>query len=109
MPRWQRVAAAANHVLLYALLLMIPVSGWLMSSASGVPVVYLGLIPLPDLVGKDKALADQLKLAHEALNWTLIALIVLHVAAALKHHFVERDEVLPSMLPLIKPRVSEGP
>jgi len=77
-----------------------------MSSASGFPVVYLGVLPLPDLVAKDKALADTLKLLHFAFNKTLLVLIVLHVAAALKHHILDRDDVLVRMLPFLKPRVS---
>jgi cytochrome b561 len=85
-PAWQRVAAAATHWVIYALLLAIPISGWLMSSASGFQVVYFGVLPLPDLLQKDKALAGQLQLVHETLNYTLMALLVVHVGAALKHH-----------------------
>lgn len=104
MPAWQRRAAAGVHCALYALLLAIPVSGWLYSSAAGVPTVYLGLLQLPDLVGKDKALADLLRLAHIALNFTLLGLAVVHVAAAIKHHFVDRDGLLRRMLPGRAPR-----
>ena len=75
-----------------------------MSSASGFPVVYFGVLPLPDLVAKDKVLADTLKLVHYALNKTLLVLVVLHVAAALKHHVLDRDEVLTRMLPFLKSR-----
>jgi cytochrome b561 len=96
--------ATGTHVLLYMLLLAIPVTGWLMSSASGFPVVYFGVLPLPDLVAKDKSLADALKLVHYALNKTLLVLVVLHVAAALKHHVLDRDDVLVRMLPFLKPR-----
>jgi cytochrome b561 len=99
MPEWQRRAAASVHTLLYALLLLIPVSGWLYSSATGVQVVYLGLVPLPDLVPNDKALAGVLKIVHVSLNFTLFALVCVHAAAALKHHFVDRDPVLTRMLP----------
>lgn len=99
MPRWQRAAAAASHLLLYVLTLVIPVSGWLFSSASGFKVVYLGQIPLPDLIGKDKALADQLQLTHELLNYFMAVVVLMHVAAALKHHWVDRDDVLKRMLP----------
>jgi cytochrome b561 len=104
MPAWQRRTAAVTHVLLYALTLAIPVSGWLMSSASGFQVVYLGLLPIPDLLAKDKALADQLKDAHEFLNMFMLALVVLHAAAALKHHLLDHDDVLARMFPLVKPR-----
>jgi cytochrome b561 len=104
MPAWQRRAAMLAHWSLYALLLAIPLSGWLYSSAVGVPTVYLGIWPLPDLVGKDMALADTLKLAHASLNFALLALVVAHVAAALKHHFVDRDGLLARMLPGEGPR-----
>jgi cytochrome b561 len=103
MPAWQQRTAALVHAMLYALVLAIPPTGWLYSSASGVPTVYLGLLQLPDLLDKDKALAEQLKLVHITLNYTMLTLVVIHVAAALKHHFVERDGVLGRMLPCIKP------
>jgi cytochrome b561 len=102
MPRWERGAAAASHLLLYVLVIVIPLSGWLMSSALGVKTVYLGVLPLPDLVAKDKLLGEQLKLVHAGLNWTLAVLVGLHVAAALRHHFVARDDVLQRMLPLVR-------
>jgi cytochrome b561 len=99
MPGWQRVAASTAHVLLYVLTLVIPLSGWLYSSASGFKVVYFSKIPLPDLVGKDKALAEQLLTVHQALNAVIAIVIVLHIAAALKHHWIDRDDVLSRMLP----------
>jgi cytochrome b561 len=99
MPRWQRRAAAVMHGALYALIVIIPVTGWLYSSAAGVPTVYLGVIALPDLVMKDKALAELLKSVHVTLNYTLLILVLMHVAAALQHHFVIRDNVLARMLP----------
>ena len=107
MPAWQRRAAAASHVLLYALLLAVPLSGWVYSSATGVQVVYLGLVPLPDLVPKDRALAAVLKGVHLSLNLTLFTLVGLHAAAALKHHVVDRDAVLSRMLPFLATRRSE--
>jgi cytochrome b561 len=103
-PRWQRAAAAINHWALYVLLICIPISGWLMSSAFGVTVKYFGVIPLPDLVEKNKELAESLKLLHEVLVYTMLALVAMHVAAAVKHHVVDRDDVLHRMLPLVKPR-----
>lgn len=99
MPRWQRRAAGASHLLLYALMLAIPLSGWLYSSATGVSVVYLGLVPLPDLVPKDKALAAALKGVHLGLNSALALLVTIHAGAALGHHFIERNGVLARMLP----------
>ena len=102
IPLWQQRAAHGLHFLLYMLLLIIPLSGWLMSSAKGVPVVYLGLVQLPDLVVKDKALGDLLTEVHQALNFGLLMLVGMHIAAALKHHFIEHDATLRRMLPFGK-------
>ena len=102
--KWQRAAAVINHWLLYVLLVCIPISGWLMSSAYGIPVVYFGVVPLPDLVGKNKELGDTLKTLHETLAFTMLALVAVHAVAALKHHLLDRDPVLYRMLPLVKPR-----
>lgn len=95
--RWQRQASAVVHGLLYVLILAIPLSGWLMSSAKGFPVVWFGVLPLPDLVGKDKALGELLVEVHQALNFTLLGLVILHVGAALQHHFIERQPFLQRM------------
>lgn len=102
MPDWQRRIAAATHHLLYALMLLIPISGWLYSSAAGVSVVYLGWVPLPDLVQASKPLAANLKLVHQAGNLTLLVLVLLHVSAALKHHLLDRDQTLARMLPFLR-------
>jgi len=104
IPRWQQMASAAAHGLLYLLIVIVPLSGWFYSSAAGVPVMYFGVIRLPDLIGADKALAANLKELHEALNFILIAVVILHVLAALKHHFMDRDEILVRMLPFLKSR-----
>jgi cytochrome b561 len=98
MPAWQQTVAHALHGLLYLLLLLLPMSGWLYSSASGFPVVYLGVVPLPDLVHKDRALAQVLREVHEAGGWLLFATVLLHAAAALKHHLVDHDDTLKRML-----------
>jgi len=97
MARWQRLASQVVHGLLYLLILAIPLSGWLMSSAKGFQTVWFGVLPLPDLVGKDKALGDLLAGVHQALNFTLLALVILHVGAALKHHFMERRPFMQRM------------
>jgi cytochrome b561 len=102
MPAWERRAAQATHVLLYVLFFAAPLTGWLFSSASGFQTVYLGIVPIPDLLAKDKALADALKLAHKSINYTMAAIILLHAAAALKHHFIDKDDVLRRMLPRLK-------
>ena len=84
---------------LVVLIVAIPLSGWLHSSAAGAPTVYLGLIALPDLVGRDPALAESLKTLHAVLNYALFGLFSLHAGAALKHHFVDGDGTLAHMLP----------
>ena len=92
MSGWQRLAHHANHVALYALFFAVPLSGWAYSSASGLPVVWFGVLPLPDWVAVNKPLADALlKPAHQAFAFALAALVVVHVAATLKHQFVDRD------------------
>ncbi len=97
MARWERFVAHGTHAAIYLLLLALPVSGWLMSSAAGFPVVYFGVLPLPDLVAKNKELADTLKGVHYVLNKTLLVLVLVHVGAALKHRFIDRDDVLQRM------------
>lgn len=99
LARWQEAASGIVHGLLYLLIIAVPMTGWLMSSAKGVKTVWLGILPLPDLVAKDKALGHILSNVHTALNYTLLVLVLLHIAAALKHHFVDRDDVLLRMLP----------
>jgi cytochrome b561 len=84
---------------LYVLLFAMPLSGWMMSSARGFPVSWFGFIQLPDLVPKSKPLYDAFLTTHEVLAWTLGAVVTLHVAAALKHHFVLKDDTLRRMLP----------
>ncbi|SMG42512.1 cytochrome b [Paraburkholderia susongensis] len=102
MPAWQRGGAHLVHLLLYVLMIAIPISGYLYSSAANVPVVYLGLIPLPRLIAPDPQLKEVLKNLHIALNYTLLALVALHVVAALKHQWLDRDGLLSRMLPFLK-------
>ena len=94
-----KLLAHLGHFALYALCLVIPLSGWLMSSAKGVQTVWLGLWPIPDLLSRDKLLGNQLQELHEALNWVFIAVICTHILAALKHHFIDKDKILVRMLP----------
>ncbi|MBL6751517.1 MAG: cytochrome b [Nevskia sp.] len=98
MPAWQAALARATHLLLYGLMLAVPMLGWLMTSAQGVPVVYLGVLKLPDLIGKDKLLGSFLAELHGGYAWLLFYVFLLHAAAALKHHFVDRDDTLRRML-----------
>lgn len=101
-PAWQVRAASAAHLLMYALMFAIPISGWAVSSAAGIPVVYFGLWELPQLMPKNLAWLDAMKEIHEALNQALLALVLLHVIAALKHHFIDRDRTLARMLPSLE-------
>ena len=106
MKPWEKQAAHAAHVALYVLFFAAPLTGWLFSSAAGFQTVYLGVLPIPDLLSKNKELAEVLKVMHHWINYTMAAVIVLHIAAALKHHFVDRDDVLIRMLPLLRQRTA---
>ena len=99
MPGWQRVAHHGTHFLMYALFFAVPLLGWAYSSAAGFPIVWFGALPLPDLLPKDKALADAIKPWHAWAAFTLAALVVLHVAAVVKHELIDRDGLLSRMLP----------
>jgi cytochrome b561 len=99
MPAWQAAAARINHWALYALLFAMPVTGWLMSSASNYPVSWFGIAQLPDFVAADPGLEERFESLHESLANLLIALVVLHVAAALKHQLVDKNGLLFRMLP----------
>lgn len=100
LPPWQLGLARTTHALMYLSFLVIPLSGWIFSSAKGIPTVYLGWLTLPDLVGKDDLLAAVAKRIHLLTAYGLGALAVLHVAAALKHQFIDRDGLLRRMLPV---------
>ena len=97
MPAWQARAAHLTHAALYLLFFAVPLVGWAYSSAAGFPVVWFGVLPLPNFVPADKALAEAIKPWHGALAWALAALAVLHIAAALKHQFVDHDGLLARM------------
>lgn len=100
MPRWQLRLAHAVHRALYVLFFAVPLAGWAYSSAAGFPVVVFGVLPLPDWVPVHPGLAEALKDTHEVLASALGVLVLLHVAAALKHHWVDRDGLLHRMRPL---------
>jgi cytochrome b561 len=99
MPAWQRWAHHGTHHALYLLFFLVPLIGWAYSSAAGFPIVVFGAIPLPDFVPVDKALADMIKPLHELSAFALIGLALLHIAAALKHQWVDRDGLISRMLP----------
>lgn len=100
---WQRRAAEAMHRVLYVLMMAMPLSGWLMSSAKGIQTVWFGLLPLPDLLAKNPPLGKALSEVHEALGFIILGFVAIHVLAALHHHLIVRDDVLARMLPGIKP------
>jgi cytochrome b561 len=102
MTRVMQWVAHAGHLGIYVLMFAIPLTGWLMSSAKGFQTVYFGVLPLPDLVGKDKELGRLLAEVHESLNYLLLLLVVGHVGAAIKHHLIDRDDVLSRMAPWVR-------
>lgn len=99
MPRWQHWAHHGTHAALYVLFFAIPLLGWAYSSAAGFPIVVFGVLPLPDFVPVDKALAELIKPWHGYAAFALAALVALHVAAALKHQLIDRDGLLARMWP----------
>ena len=99
---WQRYAAHAGHVMLYMLMIAIPVSGYLYSSASNIPVVYLGLVRLPPMIDPDPVLKLWFRTIHIALDYGLLVLVIGHVTVAVKHHWLDRDGLLYRMLPFLK-------
>jgi len=106
MPAWERFAAHASHFLLYALIIAIPLSGWAQASASplGIPTIWFGIIEIPHLPGlqgfaDQHAVEHQLHEIHEWLGYLMMGLLAIHVGAALKHHYWDRDDVLTRMLP----------
>jgi len=103
-PPWQRVAAHVSHWALYGLLFIIPLFGWLMSSARNFPVSWFKLFTFPDLIAPNRPAYEFFHEAHELLAATLFYIAIVHIAAALKHHFIDRDNVLRRMLPVkLKP------
>ncbi|HEX7375025.1 MAG TPA: cytochrome b [Steroidobacteraceae bacterium] len=92
-------AAAAGHGLLYLLILLVPVSGWAMSSAANYPVTFFGWFQFPSLVAENHDLHELLEEVHETLFYTIVVVAVGHALAALYHHYVLKDDVLRRMLP----------
>jgi cytochrome b561 len=100
MAPWERMIARATHIAFYVLLFAMPLTGWMMSSAKNYAVSWFGLFTWPNLIGKNEAAFDALLATHGILGKLLFAIAVLHVLAALKHHFWNKDDVLSRMLPL---------
>lgn len=99
MPAWQHWAHHGTHYAMYALFFLVPLIGWAYSSAAGFPIVVFGVLPLPDFVPVDKALAELIKPFHELSAFALVGLAGLHIAAALKHQLVDKDGLIGRMLP----------
>jgi cytochrome b561 len=99
MPRWQHLAHHGTHFGLYILFFAVPLIGWAYSSAAGFPIVLFGQFALPDFVGPDKALSLLIKPWHKFSAFALAGLVLLHVAAALKHQWIDRDKLIARMLP----------
>lgn len=97
-PKMVRVLAGLTHIAIYATLLAQPLLGWALSDAEGKPVHFLGLT-LPAIVNSDEDLADTLTTWHLNIAWLLLGLVSLHIAGALWHHFIFRDQTLRAMLP----------
>ncbi len=102
MPRWQKNAARFTHFGLYFLLFLMPFSGWMFNSAANFPLRWFNLFAVPDLVSPNKSLQALAGEIHEIGFWLLAALVLLHVVASLKHHFVDRDDTLRRMWPRSK-------
>ncbi|HEY4170619.1 MAG TPA: YceI family protein [Reyranella sp.] len=98
---WERALAPWVHILLLMLLLALPVSGWLMSSAGGVKVIWFGYLPMPDLVPRDPTLFEILRTLHHWLAWTLMGVLVVHVAAVARHDLLRRDGIFRRMSPFL--------
>jgi len=99
VPAWQQRSAQAVHLAMYGLFFAVPLAGWAHSSAAGFPIMWFGVLPLPDFVPVDKALAHDFKELHEVFAWALTAMVALHVAVALKHQFIDRDGLMARMWP----------
>lgn len=99
LPEWQKVTARFVHLSFYALMFALPITGWVMSSAAGIPVSFLGSFDLPDLVSHNDHLFRVFIAIHKWLGYALIAFMFIHVGAALRHHFMLKDDTLRKMLP----------
>lgn len=98
IPAWQKFAAHAVHWMLYGFMFAMPITGWLMTSAAGLPPSFFGLFTLPSLIAPNDALFSLFINIHSWLAYGLIATFCAHVGAALKHHFINKDDVLRRML-----------
>ena len=97
-PGWEQRLAAVAHWALYALIFAVPLSGWWVSDASRVPFKAFFLVPMPDFIATDRTLQEAAAEVHEVLTMTLLVVVIVHVAAALRHHCLLHDDVLRRML-----------
>lgn len=98
LPLWEIIAARTVHWAFYGFMFAMPITGWIITSAAGLPVSFFGLFVFPDLVSPNPDLMQLFQEIHEWLGYGLIATIVLHTSAALKHHFINKDDILKRML-----------
>jgi cytochrome b561 len=99
---WERLLAPGTHLALLIVLLAMPLSGWMMSSAAGVSVTWFGLIPLPDLVARDARLFEALRGTHRWLGWMLMLMLGLHLLAVVRHDVLRRDGIFRRMSPFTR-------
>lgn len=99
LPKWEKYAAELSHLALYVLIFAVPLSGYFYSLAAGFKVVYLGLLPLPVLIAPNPELKPILETTHYVLNMIMAGLVSIHMLAALKHRFLDHDDILQRMLP----------
>ena len=98
LPWYERIAARIAHLALYGFMIAMPLSGWFMTSAAGLPPSFFGLFTLPSLVAPSHELQHLFALIHECLAYGLIATIFIHLCGALKHHFIDKDDILRRMI-----------
>jgi cytochrome b561 len=98
LPAWERMSARGVHWILYACMILMPITGWFMSSAAGISVSFFGLFVMPNFISPNEVAHEWLEDIHVSLAFFLIGVICLHTAAALKHYFIDKDEVMQRML-----------
>lgn len=98
IPAWEAFAARMVHWIFYGLMFALPITGWLLTSAAGLPASFFGLLTLPTLVAPNDELRQLFQDIHKWLGYVLLVFIALHTLAALKHHFVDKDNILRRMI-----------
>ena len=102
LPRWEPVLARTTHIFLYVLIVLMPISGWLINSAAGIPFKIFWALPLPAITPVSESLEHTFELLHLVIFWTLAVLLIGHISASLRHHFLLHNNVLRNMLPFGK-------